>query len=349
MTHSLAGAERYVFPRIWEPYQKASKLELVEYKVGNLAKYSTDTTNIHTGNVGRYKGLIRPHTKGAFLSHRDWFGDFDSFSSQKERETLTPLQLGTLCLDRGWKAGADKVAELSVQVAGILAPEDFGRRKRKFSTEGDELDLDRFQARHSSPWVDFDRSGRKPSRYLTLVAQNGGNCGISTEEMFWNGAVGVVVCDALEEAGFRVRLIGSSLNCQGTAVSIWNGSGFGATEHTGYMLMNFIVKDFDEPLRFAPAAAVLCHAGVFRTVQFTTICQSAYKVSGGLGSCCPLESLFDGTVASNVRQTHAPDFAEQIFGARAVILPQCYSKEAAQQALRTVRETIQTTLDLVSV
>ena len=88
------------------------------------------------------------------------------------------------------------------------------------------------------------------------------------------------------------------------------------------MLVRVVVKDFDEPVRLDAVAAVLAHAGVYRTFGFMAKQQSRLPVDTGHGSTRDItrelmEALDDGSEQS-------------------LILEKAYSREAAVVALRQV-------------
>jgi hypothetical protein len=92
----------------------------------------------------------------------------------------------------------------------------------------------------------------------------GGRYDQTAEELFWQGAVAAVLTDILEEAGYRVEVYANRV-----------------LEHSGRRhCIRVKVKEADMPMRLDGAAAVLCHAGIYRTFGFLCIEQAEFDVGG---------------------------------------------------------------------
>lgn len=222
-------------------------------------------------------------------------------------------------LHLGVEEDVKKLEGLADQCKKLLPPIGFGRRKRRFARDGDELDIDRWMDGKEEPWVDYNRSGQKPSPYITLVGHFGGNCNVTPDKMFWAGAAAAAMTDALEDAGFRVRLL--------AAAPCWYGDGYVCTrdgKKSGSLYDNFFsttvikLKDYDEPLRLGPVSFGMCHAGFFRTVGFGLILQSSlWDVGGGLGS----------------QRQFCEDDISCVTSENALLIPSCNNLEEAVKAV----------------
>jgi hypothetical protein len=122
-------------------------------------------------------------------------------------------------------------------------------------------------------WQTCRRIRSGVSRVLSIAIPYGGNCNRSAEDMFWNGAQGMIITDILEDKGYRVQLYGIHFSSHNNEV--------------GRVLELDIVnlKRSDEPLRMDSIAAVVAHAGVFRTAGFCSVASKPTKVDSGLGRC----------------------------------------------------------------
>jgi hypothetical protein len=173
-------------------------------------------------------------------------------------------------LANGWTEGASKASKLRDEL-GVELPRAKSRRRRKtWSHDGSSLSVDRALA---GQW---DRAFRSTERELsdgsstcvTLVAGWGGNCNRTSEELFWSGAVMLVLCDLIEEAGQSVKL------CAVAKGQVPNGN---------TIINSVVVKDHGEPLRIDALAGIVCHAGIFRSFGFRAVASSPWDVGYGLG------------------------------------------------------------------
>lgn len=144
---------------------------------------------------------------------------------------------------------------------------------------------------------------------VTVNVNWGGLVSVSADQLFWQGAAACALADSLEESGYRVRIIAHNWSRVVKRADL-------------RMLVRVVVKDFDEPMRLDAMAAVLAHAGIYRTFGFMAKQQSRLPVDSGHGSTCAitpqlLEALNDGSEQS-------------------LILDKAYSREAAVLALRKV-------------
>lgn len=238
------------------------------------------------------QGTWHEHNK-RFLSvcdwhsyREDWFGRLPMVPGVDENDVCGRVR-GILHV--GVPEDVKKLEGLAEKVRNLLPPLGFGRRKRRFGREGDELDIDRWLDGKEEPWVDYNRSGQKPSPYITLVGQFGGNCNITPEQMFWTGSAAAALTDALENVGFRVRLIAANKNNQGSGdVEMKDGGRKHFDDRVALRVIE--LKGYDEPLRLGPVAFAVCHAGFFRTIGFGMILNSNIHTQSGLGSSRSLET-----------------------------------------------------------
>ena len=212
---------------------------------------------------------------------KDWYGGF---------RTLTD---GYDMICAGWEDGAKRA---SVSLGNTQVPEIDGiesmRRNLIFSDYGETLNIDQAMAGNwDKAWQTCRRIRSGVSRVLSVAIPFGGNCNRSPEEMFWNGAQGMIITDILEDKGYRVQLYGVH---------------YSRHENGGVVLELDIVnmKRSDEPLRMDSIAAVVAHAGVFRTAGFASIVAKPLQTNGGLGRCIE-ESTREGVgIAMKLGRLH---------------------------------------------
>lgn len=218
-------------------------------------------------------------------------------------------------LHSGCPKDAEKLAGLAEQCRRVLPPLGYGRRKRRFAKDGDELCVERWMDGADDPWIDYNRSGQKPSPYITLIGQFGGNGNITPEQMFWAGASAVAMTDVLESAGFRVRLLAAAYDWHGD-VEVMDENGKWKDARNAVLLSVINLKGYDEHLRLGPVSFGMCHAGFFRTVGFGMILQSSLRVQSGLGSQRTMEDRDIPAVTTDnaVLVPHASDLKQAVEG-----------------------------------
>jgi hypothetical protein len=186
---------------------------------------------------------------------------------------ITKMEQATSILENGWAEGAEKAAFLKDSLQADLPKARTRKRKQTWLAEGDSLDVDRALAGN---W-DYAYRGtiREWSAGVSCVTLNigwGGNCNRTSEELFWSGAVMLCLSDILEGAGFSTK-INAVIKLR--IFENWSKQ--------RYSLNTVTVKDHGEPMRVDALAGVVCHAGIFRTYGFRTICNAPWDVSSGLG------------------------------------------------------------------
>jgi hypothetical protein len=225
------------------------------------------TSKENTGKSQSDKSVLdakRLRDVGGWGGGADWFG---GCKSTREIQSL---------LQDGWQEGATRIRKVRDQIAAQLPVPKSRRRRPRWADDGHTIDEDRAL---EGRWDDAYRTARREvatgPQVVEIVGAFGGNCHISADQMFWNGATALIVSDILEDAGYAVRLTANS----GTADSI----GFGA----GGRNLNSIfveLKDAGDPLRIDALAAIVCHAGIYRTLGFQAILRAPFDVGSDLGS-----------------------------------------------------------------
>lgn len=179
----------------------------------------------------------------------------------------------------GWQAGADRAEELRDQLAGAIPAGTITRRRRVTGDEGEELRLD---AALAGNW-DAAWTRRAPVRVddpavISLSAGWMASAAVDHEHLIWNALQAIVLTDALEEAGFRVEL--RALDGTNTYAM-----------HKYTQLVDVMLKRAEEPLRADLVAAVIGHAGVYRSLGFQSLCTVPKPQQESLGRCLKADAI----------------------------------------------------------
>jgi hypothetical protein len=183
---------------------------------------------------------------------------------------ITTTAQAQAILDKGWSEGAARLESL----ARDLEPPQAKTRKRRVThrDEGDELRIDRaLSGEWDSAWRTSKREWSAGPSTVTVVCSWGGNCYVTSEELFWQGAAAAVISDTLEAAGYNVRIVAVN-----TVKSFDEGRYEGTTLVT--------LKDESEPMRIDAVAGLICHAGIFRSFGIRSRCQMPFPLGSGYGS-----------------------------------------------------------------
>lgn len=174
---------------------------------------------------------------------------------------------------KGWPEGLAKLRE----TLGILRldtrPTSI-RRRGSWTNEGDEVCMERvYLGNLDTAWHRVSpRQANGPS-VVRLFVRIGANASVSPEQLFWSGAVALTLCDALEEAGYAVEIVGFS-------------ESKGVYSDEKLSLFTVKVKGSDEPLNMTRLAATTAHVGTFRIGLFGAYLSVERRVSDFLGSQC---------------------------------------------------------------
>lgn len=242
-------------------------------------------------NRDRLKESVKMKSAG-----KDWYGGFTSHTD------------GYDMIANGWEEGAKKAV---VKLGDIKVPDIDGiesmRRTLVFADYGETLNIDQAMAGNwEKAWQTCRRIRSGVSRVLSIAIPYGGNCDKNSEQMFWNGAQGMVITDILEDKGYRVQLLGIHAAHQRARGTNWD--------------VDIVkLKNSDEPVRMDAIAAVVAHAGVFRTAGFASILSKPQEVDYGLG-CCQESSCSKIVETLGKLDLVHPD---------TIVLDGAYSREAA--------------------
>jgi len=191
----------------------------------------------------------------------------------------------------GWLDGAARAAGLRRTLDGLIPSGTITRRARKTSDTGDDLRLD---AALVGDWDNaFDcrvATQQRDSNVISIAAGWIAPCTISHDDLLWNAVQLIVLCDALEDAGWRVevRAIDGT-----TTYSL----------HKYRQLIDITIKRSEDPMRSDLVAATFGHAGVYRTLGFAAMWMVPKQQQDSLGKCwgdIDARKTIDEAVAANM-------------------------------------------------
>lgn len=191
---------------------------------------------------------------------RKWYGGIESTDEARE------------LFSRGWAEGAAR-ARAKVDEVKHLVPTGAirKRRTRRLQDDGGELHLDNALAgRWDRAFHGMAKTARRDDNVVSLVGGFTIMSGVDHEDVIWNAVQMIVVCEALENAGWRVELRGFDTL-----------TAHGAHDEQTFDVM---VKRPEEPLRADAVAAFFGHAGVYRTLGFGMLCASNIDLHDYLGT-----------------------------------------------------------------
>jgi G3E family GTPase len=256
-----------------------------EQIVPGISMYALDAHEL-AGEPARSCPAINSELRARrILDVRDQLRDTRGRYGQQWYGGLKSLDEAARLIEKGWPEGAERVSRLAASISDLLPKAKSVRRKLRWSDSGDEVDRDRVMAGdldHS--WRSSRREALDAPRTITVETNWGGNCRLTADELFWQGAMAAAVTDRLEDAGYRVEVFANNY-----------------TSHRGgYSLTRVRIKEAESPMRPDALAAVLCHAGIFRTFGIFAIEQTPYKVNYVHGAVKELTAKREGLVAAGV-------------------------------------------------
>jgi hypothetical protein len=159
-------------------------------------------------------------------------------------------------------------AKSKVSAHSLPAPKTRRRRARFDEFGGDEVCIDRLRA--GAPfWRTTSREFSSGPTALTLAVHTTAAAVRSAESLNWRGVAAVVLCELLESAGYRVRIVSYDYGCE--------------SYDDGASAMNMLtLKEFNEPLDTAGLVAALS-GWFFRSFGIGAIHRSARGVSHASG------------------------------------------------------------------
>jgi hypothetical protein len=174
----------------------------------------------------------------------------------------------------GWAEGIAKIDEKMTEIQ-VPAPTSVKRRKVR-DRFGDEVDIHSVLAGNlDRAWTRTTRHPVSSIREVTLYIDISANAFVTAEQLFWRGAAGIIICDALENAGYSVKVV----------VYDYTIRPFDDFRYRDYSLLStVVVKEAHQPLNKSALASTSALAGFFRKYIFASHLADEIKAAGGLGS-----------------------------------------------------------------
>lgn len=106
-----------------------------------------------------------------------------------------------------WLEGLTVIEELMSRIRHESLPTPTSRRRKmRFGEQGDEIDFDRLRAGDEKYWHEAFRENVRAPQTLTLFCNVAASYNVGSRDVFYRGAVGIVLADLLSQAGFSVEL-----------------------------------------------------------------------------------------------------------------------------------------------
>jgi hypothetical protein len=226
----------------------------------------------------------------------------------------------TNALANGWPEGTDLVSKLAEQMRGQLEKPKSFKRRQQWREDGDEPSWEREQAGHTEIWRTSRRETMRGPTTVELLGTWGGLSHVSADQLRWDGVVLAVLCDLLEEAGYRV---GATLN----NASRHGGSFYSRGRQENFTLIQITVKRPEMPLDIASMVPIAAFPGVFRWHGLEMKTLAPFQVDSGFGATIELEAL--------------PQIPT--INPRAIKLHHAYSEQAAKQEIQRVLDLFKDT------
>lgn len=235
--------------------------------------YTLDITIDELANAERVIPVTNPENARSLKEsrtgeRREWFG---GLVSPKAAEEL---------MATGWAEGAKRVRELQNEIERDIPAAQSRRRKMVWSDDGCDLDIDKgLSGQWDTAYRIAKRKWATGPNVIDINLSWGAPGSYGADDLFWSGAVALVVCDILESAGYSCRINASHINLTGSDRHMNSDS------KCWLSVLTICVKDAGEMLRTDALAATLCHAGIFRYLGFNMIASADDEVGCGMGSC----------------------------------------------------------------
>lgn len=230
------------------------------------SRFTPETWHIDFTGIG---DMVRVAMEGAerglyefsFFEHDDWIG--------RKFRTLDDIRAA---VDGTWAHGVDTVEALSRELEKEELPRPTVIRRRRVWDDyaGDEIDVDRYRA--AEPYFRTNARVSTPGpRLITLLVQLGANSFMDSLSLFWRGALATTLARIVEDAGYRVEIVGFTMNESTTT-----------NPQCGNTVTTFRLKESGDSLHVS--SLVNATSGwFFRTVTFAAWTVPGERLSFGLG------------------------------------------------------------------
>lgn len=181
---------------------------------------------------------------------------------------------GRALFARGWQDGAARAQDLRKTLDGLIPAGTITRRRRVTGDDGDDIRLDAVLAGN---WDHaFTRRATVRVEDPSVISLATGwiaPARIDHEDLIWSAVQAIALTDALESAGYRVEF---------RAV---DGTTATKRAHQCLQLVDVMVKRAEDPMRADLLAAMIGHAGCYRTLGFLALWTVPLAQQETMGEC----------------------------------------------------------------
>jgi len=191
------------------------------------------------------------------------------------------------------------------------------RRRKRIREEGESVSIDHYVDDPNLCMTEIytDRVASNICGFIDLVSEVGGNSNMSSEQLENSGLAASALADALEDIGYRVRIIMAHKVTEQDPRAAHNVN-----------IYTCIIKHYNEPLDMGRVGFTIGTGGFYRTVMFSTYAKCALeRVARSLGAAVEIKE-------SDLKKLPV-DISEN-----SVMLPRMRSREEAE---RFVKKTIE--------
>lgn len=172
----------------------------------------------------------------------------------------------------GWPEGVKRMRKALSAIKPARAKSI--KRRRRWADQGEEVDIHRvFSGNLDKAWRGFERRQAFGSPIIRVWIEASAHCGRSAESLFWRGAAGTAMVEALEEAGYRCEVW----------VFEWCKSLFRKDHGDGETAFAFRAKASNEMFDIDRFTLLTAHPSTLRTMVFAMNYATEFKASAGLG------------------------------------------------------------------
>jgi hypothetical protein len=248
--------------------------EISSLRVTTLAQrvggYTTSVVALDAQHLGDITVAHARTEKNAEFMRTEAFHNFQGGVFQDAwMGRIGSLDAARALFTKGWREGAERADTLKAQVGDVVPNSTAPVRRRRVRDEGDELRLDQaLQGEWDTAYWSSQRVDMPAPNVVSLTAGWIAMSYVEHEQLIWNAVQAIVLCDLLEQNGYRVELRALDVVVTGRQ-----------NLHITEMLM----KRSSEPLQPDLIAAMIGHAGVYRSLGFAAMCLHPTDTDDRLG------------------------------------------------------------------
>jgi hypothetical protein len=212
----------------------------------------------------------------------------------------------------GWERGVSKLKEIVESLRETVPVPESIIDQIHWGDQGDEFDIHRMWAGAIDRAWSSERGGlAQGPRIVRLLVPYGGSSVCNMDKLRWVGASAVILCDILEDAGFRVEIVGLEAGKMGC----------------GYCTNIVRLKEAGEYMSVETLTLMLCHPVAFRAIAIRHAMFSPTNWdNGSYGS--PSYPASDETLREILEEMGALDTSDD-----SIILGEAFSEGKCRQVV----------------